>query len=223
MRYLKLSALSAVLAVSAFGAASAQAEILEYLSTFPNAFVSKSTSPKLANLESSLEYSCASSEGTGEATSPKAGTFKEVFKGCKGKIFGISVGECKGLSDTTAGNITVNGTTGLGWKLSAESGKLEPVIVLAFSAVHIECPGTLLILTGSLCGVPTLAKSTTGTLTFAATGAGDQTITDYKTKESGGEAKTCVLSLAVNDGTANMSALVQTTTLTYAKATELDD
>jgi hypothetical protein len=220
MKLLKLSVLFAVLAVAALGAASAQAEILEYLSTFPNAFKATSTGPKFTNLESSLEISCASSEGTGELANGKSGKFTEVFKGCKAKIFGISVGECKGLSDTTAGNITVKGTTSLGFKLVTA---LEPVAVLAIEAVHIECPSNLIVVKGSLCGVPTLAKSTTGTLTFASTGAGDQTITDYKTKESGGENKTCVLESTLNEGTPNMSAQVQTATLKFATAVELDD
>jgi hypothetical protein len=220
MKVLKLSVLFAVLAVSALGAASAQAEILEYLSTFPNAFKATSTNPKFTNLETSLEIACTSSEGTGELANGTTGKFTEVFKGCKAKIFGISVGGCKGAADTVAETITVKGTTSLGFKLVTA---LEPVAVLAVAAVTIECPGNEVVVKGNLCGVPTLAKSTTGTLTFAATGAGDQTITDYKTKESGGENKTCVLESTLNKGTPNMSAQVQVATLKFATAVELDD
>jgi hypothetical protein len=216
----KDTCLFAALTVSAFCAASAQAELLEYLPTFPNAFKATSTGPKFTNLESSLEISCASSEGTGEVSSGITSKVTEVFKGCKAKIFGISVGGCKGAADTVAETITVKGTTSLGFKLVTA---LEPVAVLAVAAVTIECPGNEVVVKGNLCGVPTLAKSTTGTLTFAATGAGDQTITDYKTKESGGENKTCVLESTLNKGTPNMSAQAQVVTLKWATAVQLDD
>jgi hypothetical protein len=219
MKYVKLAMVFAAFAVAAFAATAAQAETLKFLGTLPNAFKSTSGAAKFQNLESALEIECTSGEGEGEVVNETSGKLtKELFLGCKGKFAGISVGECK--SGTTAGDIQVSGTTGLGFKLGTA---LEPLVVLTISPVEIKCPGNTVNVKGCLLLESTLAKSTTATLTAATTGtAGDQKNTDYQTKESG-EMKTCGLESSLNGGAFKPSSQTQKATLTFATALELDD
>ena len=51
---------------------------------------------------------CSKDKGSGSITSETLGTFKVTFEGCKST--GFISGTCTGLSDATAGNITVEGT-----------------------------------------------------------------------------------------------------------------
>jgi hypothetical protein len=226
MKYLKLSMVFAVFAVTVLGAAAAHAEILLYLTTFPNKFTSSSGEAKFAALGEGLEIKCTLAEGEGEIINGTEGKLtKELFLGCKGVFGGVSVGECKTLAPGVAGDIQVAGTSKLGFSLGTTTGNLEPLVALTLKeSYHIECAlSNLVVVGGCLLLKPTLAKSLTPTLTAATTGTpGDQLFTDYQTKE-GGEMKECKLESARNEATETMSSQAQTATLKFATEVELDD
>jgi hypothetical protein len=214
--------LLAVLVTSVFAVATAQAETLKYLGTLPNAFTSTSAAALFQVLETTLEIECTSAQGSGRVTTETEGVLeKELFLGCKGRFAGINLGECK--TGTIAGDISVSGTTRLGFKLGTA---LEPVVVLLLNAVEIKCPGDTVAVKGCLLFESTLAKAMTATLTAATNGTrGDEKNTDYQAKEGAadGEMKTCVLESSLNGGAELMSSRTQKATLTFATAIELDD
>jgi hypothetical protein len=216
MRHLKVI-LVAVVAVCAFGAASAQAALPEFTGTFPTTLTAASTSPKFEAEGGNLKVECTKSEGTGEVTGAKTATFDELFLGCKATIFGLPVGTCTGLNDTTAGSILAKGTTTLGYLL----GTLTPVTALTLNPeVHFECGSNLTVVKGCLAGTTTLAKSLTGTLTFTGT-AGKQAVTDYT--NDAGTMVACELLSSLNGAAFRPADLVKTGTLTFSKEVEVKD
>ncbi|HEX4437176.1 MAG TPA: hypothetical protein VH061_10305 [Solirubrobacteraceae bacterium] len=215
MKYLKALLLAAV-AVCAFGAASAQAALPEFSGEFPDGFKAASTGPKFEAAGGAIVVECEKSEGTGTITGAKGGSFDELFLGCTGKVLGISVGKCTGLTDTTTGSILAKGTSTLGFEL----GTLIPVAVLSIESLHFECGSTLAVVTGCLVGTTTLTKSTTGELLFKGS-AGKQEFTDYTNDK--GEMVSCKLSTSVNGGEAKESNQIQHAVLTFTKAVEVKD
>ncbi|HEX4437179.1 MAG TPA: hypothetical protein VH061_10320 [Solirubrobacteraceae bacterium] len=224
MKVLRVLLLTAV-AVCAFGAASAQAALPEFAGEFPDGFKAASTGPKFEAAGGAIVVECEKSEGEGTITGAKTGSFDELFLGCTGKVLGISVGKCTGLTDTITGSILAKGTSTLGFEL----GTLIPVAALSIESLHFECGSTLAVVTGCLVGTTTLGKenakkeiepSTTGELLFKGSG-GKQEFTDYTNDK--GEMVSCKLSTSVNGGEAKESNQIQHAVLTFVKAVQVKD
>jgi hypothetical protein len=212
MRVWKALWLAALITCS-LGVASAQAGLPEFSGSFPDSFTTSSSLPKFETEGGSLNFQCGKSEGKGEVTSAKAGTFDELFLECKAG----ALGGCIGLTDTIAGSILFRGTATLGFKL----GTLVPLVALFLSPeAHFECGGLLLLVRGCLLGTTTLVNVNTATWTFKVA-ASKEEVVDY-TSESGGTVA-CEMEASLNAAAFKGLSLAQTVTLALVKSMEVKD
>jgi hypothetical protein len=133
-------AFAAMLAILALGATSAMAanpKILDEKAEF------SSTSGLTQFGSGLLTVKSGKGKGSGKGTSEKGGEFTNLFEESK-DLLGR---KCTGLSDATAGNVTVSGKFEVRyWGLS--EGNKDVVILFKLNPVHFSCGTTLAVVTG---------------------------------------------------------------------------
>jgi hypothetical protein len=148
MQRLKLLGLAmfAVFALGAAGASVASAETAG-INMLPGAgtkFSFASTAGEKTRLETlaGTKVECSSVSGKGEATSDPLGTVTFNFVGCE--IPGLA--KCTGLSNTTAGEITVKGEYHFRYLLPSPNSGVQLVILIEH--VHFSCSIVLVLVLG---------------------------------------------------------------------------
>ncbi len=141
-------ALFACLAVGAVATAVASAEKPELSPLEKNAFTSSGGTATFEQKEGLAPVTATSSEGSGEFTNAKEGSFDELFLGSTAPLSG----KCTGLTDTTKGSVLVKGK----WKIGyLDKAKTKVGIALKPEPeVHFECEKTIALVTvrGTLIG-----------------------------------------------------------------------
>ena len=155
MNRLKLigSALVVVVALSAIAVSGASAALPEFSSTFPNTFKSKGGAATFEQKGGLAPVSATSSEGKGEITSAKGGTFDELFLGTTAPLSG----KCTGLDDKTIGSVLAKGTFKLGY---LDAAKTKPGLAFTLNPeTHFECEKTITLVTVRGCAAGELGPT----------------------------------------------------------------
>jgi hypothetical protein len=125
--------LFAVLAIAAIASASASAALPNILPATAG-FTSTSGTTEFGSGITAIKSSA--DKGSGVGTAEKKGTFTNTFEKSKDQLGNT----CTGLSDGTAGNVTVKGTFHIRWN----TPKTVPLILFLLEEVHLTC-GLILI------------------------------------------------------------------------------
>jgi hypothetical protein len=151
-----------------------------------------------------LTFSSTASAGEENMTSGKLGAFKQVLQGTTNSLSE----KCTGLSDTTAGNITVVGTFHIRDAKETVGSVVTLVVAVAFllSPVHFSCGTTLWLLTGCIAGLLQRPAGKAKELAISIVKSG----TDNKIIKILNEANTaeenCEMKVAINEGSLELTA-----------------
>jgi hypothetical protein len=158
-----------IVACFAWTTGSARAEKPEFAPTTSNPYTAIGENAELEIKGGFTPITVVTSEGKGEITSAKEGTFDELYLGTKAPL----TGNCTGLSDLVSSSVLAKGKFKIGY---LDSAKTKVGIVLKLEPVHFECAKliTLVIVEGAVIGsiTPINTKVRTLTITMKLLGGG---------------------------------------------------
>lgn len=208
-------ALMAVLALTALAAASASAAKPEFTPA-SNSGTSTGGKAKFTEKSGIAAVECTSSSGTNKLTNPKGGTFSETFKGCTALLSG----KCTGLTNSTAGEITVAGTFDLRY-IKKESNKTA--LAFLIDPVHFECEKTVTLISVKGCVAGEITPINTKTKTFSVALKQSSGVEEIKEilNEAGTASESCVLKSEKNGEAEKEAGQENTDTITLETEAEI--
>jgi hypothetical protein len=193
-------AIVAMLALGAITASAAFAEAPEFSPATNKGSSTNSNKTKFTEKGGIAAVECTGSTGSNAITSAKGGEFSETYTGCTALLSG----KCTGLTNSTAGQITVTGTFNLRF-LAGEVGKESVVLAFLINPVHFECEKTvkLITVTGCVAGAasPLNKKSKTVTVELKQSGGVEKIKSIENESNTGSES--CVLKSVKNSEAEN--------------------
>ena len=216
MKQIKLLGLAfmAIVAFTSIAAAAASAATIP--SVLPTATAEKPVTATTSNGTSTFGngiLTLTSPKATGSQTgnSAKLGSFTTTFK----EVTDILSENCTGLSNGTAGEITVNGTFHIrDYKSGTE---LKTASIQLIAPVHFSCGTVSVVVSGCVAGALTPENTLTKTLslTLAKTGSDNNIITVLNEENTANEL--CQLLAKEGTNATKLSAQTGTTTITGFK------
>lgn len=193
----------------------ASAELPEWSPLEKNAFSIAGEKATLERKAGIAPIACESSSGEGELVNVKEGTTSITFAGCTASLSG----KCTGLSDATAGQITVHTTWKLGYVDTART-KLG----IAFKGVeaHVECEKTISLVAfrGGFVGLLTPTGKLTKTMTIELIQSKGVNEFLQVLNSANTSFETFQLEAEINGGAFAQAGLGTTLTLTFLKLIE---
>jgi hypothetical protein len=210
------TSLIVVVALAAFAATSASAAKPEFSPLSGNSSTSAGGKAKFTEKGGIAAVECTSSSGSRTVTGAKGGTFSETFKGCTALLSG----KCTGLTNSTAGEITVAGTFALRY-IKKESDKTA--LAFLIEPVHFECEKTVTLISVKGCVAGEITPINTKTKTFSVAlkqSGGVETIKEIL-NEAGTASESCVLKAEKNGEAEKEAGQENTDTITLETEEEV--